>query len=280
MKIGIRAHDFGINTVEMLSEKAHNKGFQTIQLAPKKALVDVTEIELALNPQYAQNVKNVLAKNGIDIAVLGCYLNFAHPDLKERERNIQLFIAHLDAVSHFGGRLVGTETGSINADYSFHINNHSKEALNLFARSIAFLVERAEGVNAFVGIEGVASHIIHTPVRMKQLLDVMQSKNLKVIFDPVNYITYENYQLQDDIIKQAMDLFGDQIEVIHAKDFILVNQQVIVVPPGEGLFHYDVLGREIKACNRPISVLLEDVNEAAMLKSKSTIQEHFIEKAE
>lgn len=274
MKIGIRAHDFGKDTIENLAENIQNQGFSTIQLALKKALLDVEILELALTPEYAQNVAKVLANYNIDISVLGCYLNFAHPDLKERDRYLQLFKAHLEVSSDFGCKLVGTETGSINGDYSFHKDNHGSEAFNLLVGSLASLVEKAESVNAIVGVEGVASHIIHTPERMKQLLDAIQSKNLKVIFDPVNFITYENHQKQDDMIKNALDLFGDRIEVIHAKDFIVQNQQIKIVPPGEGLFHYDVLFREMKALNlnRP-NVLLEDISLEAMQKSKAYLLE-------
>jgi L-ribulose-5-phosphate 3-epimerase len=77
-----------------------------------------------------------------------------------------------------------------------------------------------------VGIEGVHFHVINTPTKMKRLVDDLNSPNVRVIFDPVNYINTANYKNQDEIINTHFDLLGEKTKLLHLKDFKLVDGEV------------------------------------------------------
>ena len=49
--------------------------------------------------------------------------------------------------------------------------NHNDSAFETLAASLAELVTEAERFGAIVCIEAVAKHVIHTPARMKKMLD-------------------------------------------------------------------------------------------------------------
>ena len=101
------------------------------------------------------------------------------------------------------------------------------------------LISFAELHNTELAIEGVAKHVISTPEKMKKALDILTSDKLKVIFDPVNYLTINNYNKQKEIIKKSFRLFGDKITRIHLKDFIIENNKIKIVPIGQGIFELE-----------------------------------------
>ena len=163
--------------------------------------------------------------HGVQIAVLGCYVNPIHPDPMTRKSLLGLFKEHLRYARDFGNGLVALETGSVNADYSPHPENHGETAFQQSLASIAELVAEAEKFGVIVGIEAVTSHVVSTPQKMRRMLDTVASNNLQVVFDPVNLLSLENHHEQERVIGESLELFGDRIAIIHAKDFVVENGQ-------------------------------------------------------
>jgi sugar phosphate isomerase/epimerase len=272
-KIGVRAHDFGKNDVGDIADIVEQYGFNTIQLALKKALPNIDDVSLALNNELAGEFYERLGNKNIDISVFGAYLNYGQTDEKSREDNINIFLKHIDFCKAFGARMVGTETGSLNADYSVHPDNHGEEAYSIFLKSVENMVRHAEEKNVLVAVEAVHKHIINTPKRMKRLLDDISSPNLVVIFDPVHLMTIHNYDLQDDVINEGFDLLGDKILTVHAKDFLAEDGYINIVPPGEGQLNYDLLLKKANESQEKIDILLENVEPNKMEGSKQYIED-------
>jgi sugar phosphate isomerase/epimerase len=272
-RIGVRAHDFGKNTIRDIAIAIGGMGFHTTQLALKKALAGVDDFSHVLNPETADSIKAALSDKNIDISVLGCYLNYGQKNSQSRLRNIEIFLKHIDLCADFGARMVGTETGSLNDDYSVHRDNNGEQAYRIFADSVEKMVEYAEQKNVIVAIEAVSKHIINTPVRMKRIVDDIASDNLVVIFDPVNLITPDNYKIRDDIIKEYFDLLGDKILAVHAKDFIIKDASVSVAAPGKGKLNFEFFLGLMKKTTQKADILLENIRPYDMAQSKSLIEE-------
>jgi L-ribulose-5-phosphate 3-epimerase len=261
MRIGVRAHDFGKLPAEILAGRIAAKGLSCIQLALSKAIAGIDLKPGELNPGMAFHVGQAFHRHGLQIAVLGCYINPIHPDRETRRVLLGLFKEHLRFARDFGCSLVALETGSVNADYSFHPDNHGEPAFQMFLASIAALVEEAEKFGVIVGIEGVATHVVSTPVRMRTVLDTIGSNHLQVVLDPVNLLTADNYQGQDRLMKEAFDLYSDRIVVIHAKDFIIEDRTFKAVRAGQGCLNYELLLGMIQQRKPYVSVLLEEAGE-------------------
>lgn len=148
-----------------------------MQLAPAKAVAGIDTGPGRLSPGLARHIGGAFEARGIALAVLGCYINLAHPDPAARARLLDVFREHLRCARDFGTSIVGTETGSVNADYSPHPANHGEEALHISIASVAALVAEAEKFGVLVGIEGVAEHTVSTPSRMRRVLDAVGSRN-------------------------------------------------------------------------------------------------------
>jgi len=93
------------------------------------------------------------------------------------------------------------------------------------------------------------------------LLDEVNSPNLKIIFDPMNLVRHK----KDDelrILKEAIQIFGNQIYAFHIKDYNFINGEKRVVPVGEGIAPFNQIVLEIeKLQNKPYMILDETPEE-------------------
>lgn len=259
--IGIRAHDIEDPSIENVVSVIANKGLTSAQLALSKSLKDINSELGSLSPGFAQTIGRIFQKKDIQIAVLGCYINMIHPDHKERRKGLDRFKEHLRFARDFGCSIVGTETGNVQAEIVYTEENFTEQPFLEVVESVKELVEEAERFGVMVGIEGGISHPIHTPERMKRLLDLVPSNNLQVIYDPANFISLNNYHQQQAVIQAAFDLFGDKMVIMHAKDFTIEDHQVKIVPVGHGILDYDFIFKLLKKKKPFINILMESTKD-------------------
>jgi len=272
MRLGVRAHDFGKLPVEDLAAVIAAKGFTSIQLALAKAIPNIDSSLGKLSPGLANYIGETFRKHGIHIAVLGCYINPVHPDRDERRKVLARFKEHIRMARDFGCSIVATETGSANADCSFHPDNPSPKMLQELIGSVAELVEEAEKFGVFVCIEGVTHHTMSTPQKIRQVLEAIDSPNLQVLFDPVNLTPADNPQSYQTILQESLELFGDRIFVLHAKDFAIENGSKKTVPIGRGLMDWEYVLKEILRQKPYLEILVEDNKPDTIMESAGHIQ--------
>lgn len=259
IKIGIRAHDAACSTAEEVSKKIRSYGFETTHLALRKAILDNEGHARELDSELAKDIKAEFVDKNLSIAVLGVYLNYVTPDTKALEENYATYREHLELAKLMGVRLLGTETGSILADYGYTELNFKEDAFNQWLKSLDKMVQWAEEADIDLAIEGVAKHIVNTPQRMKKTLDAIGSKHLKVIFDPVNYLTVDNIKEQEAMIYYNFEQFAEKIQVIHSKDLVIRDGQILPAVPGTGLLNYKFLMEQVVKCKTIDAMTLEDV---------------------
>ena len=264
LRIGVRAHDFGKLPADLLAQSIASKGLSCVQLALNKAIADLELKPGDMTPGLAFEIGRHFRREEVEIAVLGCYINLSHPDPKARAPLVQYFKDHLRHARDFAGAgcaIVATETGSLNPDWSFHPDNKSEEAFRALVPVVADLVAEAQSWGVTVGIEGVASHVLNSPQRIRRLLDEVCSPHLQIVFDPVNLLDIDNHHNQDRIMQESFDLFGDRIAIIHAKDFVPEAGRLKQVRAGKGSLHYPLLLNWLNAHKPGISILLEEASE-------------------
>lgn len=258
MRIGIRAHDMEKLPFEELVQKIHEKGFLCTQLALKKSIREFNVSPEAMTPGMALYMKEIFEKNHVDVAVLGCYLNLANPNADKLAEIKETYKAHIRFASLLGCGVVGTETGAVNEAYCYEEANHSEKALEIFIKSCEEIVHYAEKMGVIFGIEPVYKHIVCDSKRARRVLDAIASPNLQIILDPVNLLSADNCDYQDEIMEEAFDLLGKDIAVIHAKDFKREGNELVSIPAGTGNLHMPVLMKFIKERKPFIHVLLEN----------------------
>jgi L-ribulose-5-phosphate 3-epimerase len=261
MKLGIRAHDIEQDSLEGLAKEIGRKGFSYIQLALGKSLAYLYPSPGSLSSGLSQYIGKTFGEAGVQIAVLGCYVNLIHPDMSERQRGLEKFKEHIRYARDFGCRIVGTETGSVLPEMGYTERNFEEKPFLDAVESVAELAREAEKFDVIVGVEAGVNHPVHSAKRLKRLLELVDSNNVQVIFDPANLITIENYQRQDDLLEESIGLLGEWISIFHAKDFVIEDDQVKIVPSGQGLLNYDKISSLLRERQPYIEILMEGTRE-------------------
>ncbi|MBO6158520.1 MAG: sugar phosphate isomerase/epimerase [Firmicutes bacterium] len=279
MQLGIRLHDVNHalsseeQTLEKRLEKAREEGFSCVHLALSKCIGQITFDDAALNEGLAAYLTRLFRKNELDLAVLGCYLNLAHPDPQKILEFQSRYYAHLRVASLCRCSMVGTETGAPNAAYKRDENTHSKEALETFIRNLEPVMECAEHYGVAIAIEPVVNHIVYNADRALEVIRSIGSRNLRIIFDPVNLLGPENVDQKDAVLQDAMEKLCDHIAMVHLKDYIRKPDQLISVAAGTGEMDYREILRFLKARKPYIQATLENTTNENAVSSRRLLEQ-------
>lgn len=275
INLGIRAHDVKAGSLGELVQTIADKGLSSVQLALAKSFPELNTGLGGLSPGLGKYIGKAFQQKNIEIAVLGCYINMIHPDPNERQKVLERFKEHIRFARDFGCSVIGTETGNVNAKMGYTVENFREKPFIDVVESVKELVKEAEKFGVIVGIEAGVNHPVYNAILLKRLLDEVNSNNLQIIFDPVNLLTAENYNHQDKIIKEAIELFGDRIIIVHCKDFVIEEGKLKFAPPGKGLLNYDLVMELIKPIKPYIQFLLESTTEPFIDDSIAFLQEKY-----
>jgi sugar phosphate isomerase/epimerase len=277
LTLGVRAHDFGKLPVETLADRIAAHGLSSVQLAPPKAIAGFDGQPGSLSGGFARYVRDVFAARGIRIAVLGCYINLGDRDEAVRRPQLERFKEHVRFARDFGCSVVGTETGSVLSDFSRHPDNAGEAAYQTVLASVRELAAEAEKFGVCVGIEGVERYVISTPRRLQRLVAEVGSPNVQVIYDPVNLLSADRAGEQEHWMREALQVLGSRIGIIHAKDFALVSGAFEERPAGEGALDYTPLFRWLKANKPGVDVLLENTDPATIARTVAYVRKAYAE---
>lgn len=283
LQIGIRLHDVNtqcppaLQTLEERTKAARKQGFSCVHLAPQKIMKNISFEGSVFTEGMGHYFKRVFDENKLDIAVLGCYMNLATPDQEKLKAFKQRYYGSIRVARICGAGMVGTETGAPNAAYQFDGNTHSKEALDIFIRNLADVVACGEKYGVAIAIEPVWKHIVYDEKRALEVIHSIQSPNLRIIFDPVNLLSYENADDGERVIGRAMDALSDHIAMVHIKDYVRKENDLKSVAAGEGEMDYRRIMQFLKDKKPYIQATLENTDSSNAVKAKALIERMYYE---
>lgn len=274
MNYGMRCHDICQPAdVDTVIKAVKENGILQIQLALSKSFSEFNFNCGHYSPGLAHMIADKLKENGIHVAVLGCYINPTNPNEAQRKAEVGKFIEHLKYAKIIGADMVGTETGRYDSAMKVTPYTYTEGCYQLLLKSMREIVAAAEKLGVMVGVEGVYNHTLYSPEMMRRFLDDIDSPNVEVILDPVNFMSAENYKNQGEVVDKAFELFGDRISAVHVKDFNMTEDGPAGVGIGEGLFEYKNLLRHLKADKPYIAMLLEESKPERCHKDIEYLQE-------
>jgi sugar phosphate isomerase/epimerase len=261
-EFGVRGHDFGRMAPGELARKIGQAGFTCLQLAPAKALAGYPgagdpEAERA----FARAAAADFRANGIKVAVLGCYVEALDPDprvaLEERER----FSRAIGLCADYGSALVATETGrGTAAGYA------------ALARAAERWAREAEAAGVSIAIEPVFGHTVSEPRLARRLLDDIGSKSLGIIYDPANLVDPSSPGEQGRLFGLALELLGERVMAVHAKDLLFSGGRKTAAEPGSGGLDWDSALRDIASLPLRPPILIEDLRPDRLAAARSFLQ--------
>lgn len=260
MRIGIRGHDLGQNTPEKFAQSVVDVKLESIQLVLTKAIAYHANVAPILNDELTNEVKAQLEEKGIKVAMMGAYFNPVHSNKELVASSVLNFKNHLKKAKFFGTELVGTETGSYNDDaWTWHENNGSEVAFEEVLRIFKEILPVATEAGVYLTIEPAYHHVISTPTRLKRLVLKLNSPNVRVVFDLFNLLHKGNIDQQRQLIDEMIEFFNDKIMIVHAKDFILEDGELVQVAPGKGNMDYPYLIEKLRTLQTNPDIVLEGV---------------------
>ncbi len=270
MSIGIRMHDLAPGTLEERAALARELGFGCVHLALSKVIAPELMEPAAATPGLASYVRGALG--GLDVAVLGCYLNLTHPDEVEYRRIVQRYVAHLRLARWLGAGVVGTETGNPNAAYRYDpALSHTQESLCLFVDRLRPVVAAAQKLGAVLAIAPGYTHIVYCARAARRVLDEIASPNLQIILDPVNLLHPDNLARRDEVIAEAVELLCADTAVLHIKDYVCTPDGLRAVAAGMGEMDYTLL-RPFAKRKPHIDVTLENTTPQNVSAARAYVQ--------
>jgi sugar phosphate isomerase/epimerase len=235
VKIGVRAHDFGRKPAAELAHIIAGYGFNATQLAAQKAISGV-ESYRSLGEGECAEIARAFAAEGIEIAVLGCYIEPALVDRDERLAQVELFGAGLRAARTIGAKCVGTETTRFEG-----ADGDRQARYALLLDSVLRMAEAAEKEDVDIAIEPVHYHTLNTAELTFRLLREVGSDRVGVIFDPVNLLHPSLVRTQAAFWEECLDAFGGKVRAVHVKDARLGETGYCSCPLGEGVMDYEAV---------------------------------------
>lgn len=262
LQLGIRLHDAEKLPLEQLLPVLRGKGLTCCHLALSKSFPEVPCTPSALTPGYANYLKKTFQAGGIDIAILGNYLNLLHPDEDYLDYATKMYMAHLRFASLMGCTMVATETGAPNREYAYCPECRDEKTLALFIRRLKPIVRCAEQFGVILAVEAVVRHSMWNPAACRKVLDEVGSPNLQILFDPVNLLDITNVDHCDELFQEYFELVGEEVAAVHLKDYRHSPDgkelKTIGVAAGQGEMDYSQIMRWLKANKPHIFATLED----------------------
>lgn len=253
MKFGVRAHDYGRHDAKNLAKMIREAGFEAVHLAVKKALLKMTG-NVDVTPEDAEEIRE--AFYGTEISVLGSYIDFTTEDEEVWKKHREEFIAAMKISKPLGARFVGSESsyGEVKMEDKIRL-------FSIFLKRLDDVLNEAYKYGAYVAIEPVAAHTLYSSEWTAKMLETLKSDRLKVIFDPLNMLTYDTVVTQEKLWRECIDAFGNETEIIHLKDGVFTNEgRHSPCQLGKGIARYDVISEWIKKSKPGIPIIREEEN--------------------
>ena len=265
MTIGVRAHDFGSGDFayfENVIQKIAAVGYQSLQLAPAKSITAIGGME-NLNEEHLVRIKDILQKHQITVSVLGCYLDFTAADEGVRNNNVALFKRYVKYAKFLDAKMIATETS-----YGTITDEHREEAMGYVVEAFREIMPVAEEEGVLVAIEPVASHALNTPELTRDLLETIDSKNFKILYDQTNLLTPETVNHDAAMFERAKKYLGEDVIALHIKNFVVNNNEKQMVALDSGVVNIPAILQWAAGFTsdgkRSVEIIREDSTDANM----------------
>lgn len=258
MKFGIRGHDINTDSLEVLLQRCEELNIKSVQLVLKKSVKGFKEG--MFSPSYAAEIGRQFKEKGIEISILGCYINPSNTNVEQLQKDMKFFVECLKYAKFMNAGMVALETGFV-GDSCDPERNDTEQAYQYLFKNMKYLCDAAEKLGVMIGIEGVHVYVINSIKKMRRLVDDLNSPNVCVVFDPYNLINLKNYKNPRALIDEAFEVLGDEMAAIHLKDFVFENGDLRYTSPGTGDIDAKYIMTKANEFKPNLPIILENVKE-------------------
>ena len=224
MRLGFITAPFPHWSLEQVAEFAAGAGFGALELCcwpassgDVRRYAGTTHVDVdALDDTRAEEIRDIMARHGLEISGLGYYPNNLHPDPEHRAAVNEHTRKVIRAAATLGVPVVTTFVGRDSS------RTHP-ENMEEFRKVWPPIVAEAESRGVRVAIENCpmifsldewpgGNNLAYSPAIWRELFDVIPSQSFGLNFDPSHLV----WQMID--YERAIYEFADRIFHVHAKD--------------------------------------------------------------
>jgi sugar phosphate isomerase/epimerase len=200
-------------------DAVHGHGVSHIQFNLQSAGME--SMPANLTEAKCDAIRREFEQHGLTNAVLSGTFNIIHPDRKVRKQGFDSFTLLAGSAKRLGTDILSVSTGTRDPEDMWRKDptNDSEDAWREMLVSMSRLTAVAEENDVTIAFEPEQANIVDNARKARALIDVLQSKRVKVLIDAANLLNPANVSQQDDVLKEAFDLLGEDIVLAHAKEF-------------------------------------------------------------
>ena len=260
MRIGGFTRIFDRPSFEEVLDAAAGHGLEALQLNLES--LGLPPMPDRLDPDLCRRVRDQVESRGLTLAAVSGTFNIIHPDLEERARNFRSLRAIAAACPALGAPRITFSTGTRNADYMWasHPDNGSPGAWSDMLEAMAEAVEIAAEHEVPLVFEPEVSNVVDSAPKARRLLDHFGSPFLKVVIDGANLFGAGDLPRMAEVLDEAFDLLGPDIEMAHAKDLVR-DGEAGHVAAGTGLLDYERYLRRLREAGFDGGLILHSLDE-------------------
>lgn len=219
--LGIFAKTFaGSTPIEVLTQ-ARDAGYDTVQY--NMSCSGLPSLPSVIVPEVVSAIRSAMRDTGVSIAALSATYNMIHPDASMRAEGHTSLAVLAESAHALGIPMVTLCSGSRNAEdqWAPHSDNSNAESWRDLLESLSKAIEVAETYDVLLGVEPEPSNVVSSAMVARRLLDELGSARIGIVIDAANLIgdTLQRVALaRHDVIARAIDVLGDRVILVHAKD--------------------------------------------------------------
>ncbi len=215
-----------------------------------------------------QQYKNTAQKAGIVISEVGAWSNPIDPDEIKSKAALEKCINSLQLADEIGANCCVNISGSRNPEKwaGPHKDNLTTETFDLIVETTRKIIDAVKPKNSFYALETMPWAYPDSVESYEKLIKAIDRKQFAVHLDPVNLIVSPQvYYKNGEMISEAFKKLGPYIKSCHAKDILLIEDELTPHLPevraGHGNLNYAVYLKELSKLNN-IPLMLEHLNSA------------------
>lgn len=207
----------------------------------KMSCVGYPTIPSSYENSVIDKIKEESKNNKVDILAISGTFNLVDPNEKRLHENIKHFKILCQIANELNVPIITLCTGTKDREnmWKFHQDNNTQQVWKEMCHNLKKIIKYAEKYNIILGIEPEVSNVVNSALKARKLLDHMQSKYLKIIMDGANLFEPGKEPKTKEVLKEAFSLLGNDIVLVHAKDFIYQGD-ISYAAPGKGILNYDL----------------------------------------
>lgn len=204
--------------------------------------------------------KNAAEKADIVISEVGAWSNPIDPDSGKRNAALEKCINSLHLAEEIGANCCVNISGSRNPEKwaGPHKENLTPDTFDLIVETTRKIIDSVNPKNTFYTLETMPWSYPDSVESYEKLFRAISRKQFGVHFDPVNLVVSPQvYYKNGEMIKEMFRKLGPYIRSCHAKDILLLDDQLTPHLPeviaGTGNLNYTVFLKElVKLKNIPM----------------------------